>query len=128
MNVSVFDLFKIGIGPSSSHTMGPMTAARRFIREVEERGELAQVARVTVDLYGSLALTGKGHATDTAVTLGLAGWLPAQVDPDAAAKLIDEVRQQRQADARRLAARSSSGSIATSTGTTRKACRITRTR
>ncbi len=94
MNVSVFDLFKIGIGPSSSHTMGPMTAAARFIREVQERGQLAQVARVTVDLYGSLALTGKGHATDTAVTLGLAGWLPAQVDPDAAAKLIDEVRQQ----------------------------------
>jgi iron-sulfur-dependent L-serine dehydratase single chain form len=93
MAVSVFDLFKIGIGPSSSHTMGPMTAACRFIREVEERGQLAQVARVTVDLYGSLALTGKGHSTDTAVTLGLAGWLPAQVDPDVAAKLIDEVRQ-----------------------------------
>jgi L-serine dehydratase len=92
LHVSVFDLFKIGIGPSSSHTMGPMTASCRFIREVEERGQLAKVARVTVDLYGSLALTGKGHATDTAVTLGLAGWLPAQVDPDAAAKLIGEVR------------------------------------
>jgi L-serine dehydratase len=92
LNVSVFDLFKIGIGPSSSHTMGPMTASCRFIREVQERGHLAQVARVTVDLYGSLALTGKGHATDTAVTLGLAGWLPAQVDPDAAAKLIADVR------------------------------------
>ena len=92
MNVSVFDLFKIGIGPSSSHTMGPMTSACRFIREVEQRGQLAKVARVTVDLYGSLALTGKGHATDTAVTLGLGGWLPAQVDPDVAAKLIAEVR------------------------------------
>src|SRR5688572_7675994 len=75
--------------------MGPMTAASRFIREVKERGQLAQVARVSVDLYGSLALTGKGHATDTAVTLGLAGWLPAQVDPDAAAQLIEEVRQHR---------------------------------
>jgi L-serine dehydratase len=94
LNVSVFDLFKIGIGPSSSHTMGPMTAACRFIREVEARGDLARVARATVDLYGSLALTGKGHATDTAVTLGLAGWLPAEADPDAAAKLIEEVRQQ----------------------------------
>jgi L-serine dehydratase len=94
LNVSVFDLFKIGIGPSSSHTMGPMTASSRFIREVQERGQLARVARVTVDLYGSLALTGKGHATDTAVTLGLAGWLPAEVDPDAAAKLIEEVRSQ----------------------------------
>lgn len=93
MNVSVFDLFKIGIGPSSSHTMGPMTAAYRFIREVEERGQLQQVARAGVHLYGSLALTGKGHATDTAVMLGLAGWLPAQVDPDAAVKLIQEVRE-----------------------------------
>jgi L-serine dehydratase len=93
LNVSVFDLFKIGIGPSSSHTMGPMTAAYRFIREVQDHDQLAQVARVTVDLYGSLALTGKGHATDTAVTLGLAGWLPAQVDPDAAARLIEDVRQ-----------------------------------
>ena len=94
-SVSVFDLFKIGIGPSSSHTMGPMTAAYRFIREVAgAQGMLAQVARVTVGLYGSLALTGKGHATDTAVTLGLAGWLPAHVDPDAAAKLIEEVRQE----------------------------------
>jgi L-serine dehydratase len=92
LNVSVFDLFKIGIGPSSSHTMGPMTASCRFIREAQEHGQLAKVARVTVDLYGSLALTGKGHATDTAVTLGLAGWLPAQVDPDVAAKLIDQVR------------------------------------
>ena len=70
MHVSVFELFKIGIGPSSSHTMGPMTAASRFIREVAERGQLAKVARVSVDLYGSLALTGKGHATDTAVLYG----------------------------------------------------------
>jgi len=93
MNLSVLDIFKVGVGPSSSHTMGPMTGACRFIREVEERGQLAKVARLTVDLYGSLALTGKGHSTDTAVTLGLAGWLPAQADPDAAAKLIEEVRQ-----------------------------------
>ena len=92
--VSVFDLFKIGIGPSSSHTMGPMTAAYRFAHELQQREQLAQVAQVTVRLYGSLALTGKGHATDTAVMLGLAGWLPAQVDPDAAMKLIADVRQQ----------------------------------
>lgn len=91
--VSVFDMFKIGIGPSSSHTMGPMTAACRFAKSLEERGLLARVAQVSVDLYGSLALTGKGHATDTAVTTGLAGWLPAQVDPDAALKLIEDVRQ-----------------------------------
>jgi L-serine dehydratase len=93
-SISVFDMFKIGIGPSSSHTMGPMTAACRFAKSLETQGLLARVAQVSVDLYGSLALTGKGHATDTAVTTGLAGWLPAQVDPDAAAKLIEEVRQQ----------------------------------
>ncbi|HWK50283.1 MAG TPA: serine dehydratase beta chain, partial [Steroidobacter sp.] len=91
--ISVFDMFKIGIGPSSSHTMGPMTAACRFAKSLADQGLLARVAQVTVALYGSLALTGRGHATDTAVTTGLAGWLPAQVDPDAAARLIDEVRQ-----------------------------------
>ena len=92
-SVSVFDMFKIGIGPSSSHTMGPMTAAYRFAKSLQERDLLARVTQVTVSLFGSLALTGKGHATDTAVTTGLAGWLPAQVDPDAAAKLIEEVKQ-----------------------------------
>jgi L-serine dehydratase len=91
--VSVFDMFKIGIGPSSSHTMGPMTAACRFAKSLEDQGILARVAHVTVALYGSLALTGKGHATDTAVTTGLAGFLPAQVNPDAAARLIEDVRQ-----------------------------------
>jgi L-serine dehydratase len=93
--VSVFDLFKIGIGPSSSHTMGPMTAAQRFARELEAAGRLTSVARVNVSLYGSLALTGKGHATDTAVVLGLSGLLPAEVDPDAAARLIEQVRANR---------------------------------
>src|SRR5688572_29397162 len=86
-------MFKIGIGPSSSHTMGPMTAAYRFAKSLEEQGSLSRVAQVTVSLFGSLALTGKGHATDTAVTTGLAGWLPADVDPDVVAKLIDDVRQ-----------------------------------
>ena len=89
--VSVFDLFKIGVGPSSSHTMGPMTAARRFVRELESEGLLGGVARVAVDLYGSLALTGKGHATDRAVVLGLTGLSPAEVDPDAAAKLLETI-------------------------------------
>jgi L-serine dehydratase len=93
--VSVFDLFKIGIGPSSSHTMGPMIAAHRFARALEAGGRLAAVARVSVSLYGSLALTGKGHATDTAVILGLAGLLPAEVDPDAASKLIEQVKADR---------------------------------
>ena len=77
MTVSVFDLFKIGIGPSSSHTVGPMVAARRWGKMLERQGMLAKTARVTVDLYGSLALTGKGHAADTANVAGLAGEIPA---------------------------------------------------
>ena len=123
LTVSVFDLFKIGIGPSSSHTMGPMTAAQRFVRELRDRDALSKVARVSVTLYGSLALTGKGHATDTAVMLGLAGWLPAQVDPDAAAKTIEEVRQSGALlldRTHRIEFRLS----ATSTGSTSRACRF----
>ena len=71
--VSAFDLFKLGVGPSSSHTMGPMTAACRFLADL---GDLAAVARVETTLYASLALTGRGHATDRAVILGLAGFAP----------------------------------------------------
>ncbi len=81
MTTSLFDLYKIGVGPSSSHTMGPMRAACRFARELGGRGLLERVARVQVDLYGSLALTGLGHATDRAVLLGLTGNEPATIDP-----------------------------------------------
>ncbi|KQT85900.1 L-serine ammonia-lyase [Aurantimonas sp. Leaf443] len=87
MSVSLFDLFKIGIGPSSSHTVGPMWAARRFLDRLEERGSKAETARVEVRLYGSLALTGRGHATDKAVMLGLAGLRPDTLDPDDAEDL-----------------------------------------
>jgi L-serine dehydratase len=90
MNLSVFDLFKIGVGPSSSHTVGPMLAARRFAAGLGDR--LPAVRRVTVDLYGSLALTGKGHATDSAVIVGLSGESPDKVDPDHAAALVETVR------------------------------------
>ncbi|HVC16798.1 MAG TPA: serine dehydratase beta chain, partial [Rhodanobacter sp.] len=77
MAVSVFDLFKIGIGPSSSHTVGPMRAAARFAeRWLDEKGVLDRVARVRVELYGSLALTGRGHGTDKALLLGLEGQWP----------------------------------------------------
>ena len=82
MTVSVFELFKIGIGPSSSHTVGPMKAARAFLQGLEEEGDLPQVARLSVSLHGSLAATGRGHASDTAVLLGLAGEEPEAVDPD----------------------------------------------
>jgi L-serine dehydratase len=82
MVASVFDLFKPGVGPSSSHTMGPMTAANRFLRRLAGAGALARTARVACVLYGSLALTGRGHATDRAVLLGLMGHAPATLDPD----------------------------------------------
>ncbi len=82
MSVGVFDLFSVGIGPSSSHTVGPMRAAAAFIREVEESGTLPRVATVRVDLYGSLAATGRGHGTMTAVLLGLEGREPELILPE----------------------------------------------
>jgi L-serine dehydratase len=90
--ISVFDLYTIGIGPSSSHTVGPMRAARRFTEALDSRGLLATTARVRVALYGSLALTGKGHATDTALILGLAGERPRTIDPDAARDTLAVIR------------------------------------
>lgn len=81
VNTSLFELFKIGIGPSSSHTVGPMRAALRFVQSLDQRGRLADIERVTVDLYGSLALTGHGHGTDRAILLGLTGEAPDTVDP-----------------------------------------------
>lgn len=91
MSVSVFELFKIGVGPSSSHTVGPMVAARRFGEWLEAKALLGATAHITVDLYGSLALTGKGHATDTALILGLAGAVPATVDIDAVPAIVASV-------------------------------------
>jgi len=84
MIVSTFELFKLGVGPSSSHTMGPMTAAKRFVEEIEKRDLLASTFRVHVTLFASLALTGRGHATDRAVLLGLSGFSPDTIDPDVA--------------------------------------------
>lgn len=89
MAISVFDMFKIGIGPSSSHTVGPMRAARAFCLELEEKGRLGNTSQVITQLYGSLALTGKGHGTDKAVLLGLAGEKPDEIDPD----IIDQMLQ-----------------------------------
>jgi L-serine dehydratase len=91
MLASIFDLFKLGVGPSSSHTMGPMTAAGRFIARLADKGVLGKVARVETTLFGSLALTGRGHATDHAVILGLAGFAPASLDPDAGVAALAEI-------------------------------------
>ena len=92
MALSVFDLFKIGIGPSSSHTVGPMKAAAMFARRLRKAGLLEQVRRVEVRLYGSLGATGKGHGTDTAVMLGLEGALPDTIDPDGIEARIGQMR------------------------------------
>ena len=92
MAVSVFDLFKIGIGPSSSHTVGPMRAARLFTLRLAQDGLLARTARVTAQLYGSLGATGKGHGSDKAVLLGLAGHEPDTVDVEAVPALLAAMR------------------------------------
>lgn len=89
--VSVFDIFKIGIGPSSSHTVGPMKAGKEFVDLLAEKNLLSSVSRVIVDVYGSLSLTGKGHATDIAIIMGLAGNLPDTVDIDSIAPFIKQV-------------------------------------
>ncbi|MBH3428437.1 L-serine ammonia-lyase [Pseudomonas alkylphenolica] len=95
MAISVFDLFKIGIGPSSSHTVGPMRAAATFAQALREGGQLAQVSRVEVRLYGSLSATGVGHATDRACLLGLMGEWPDQIDPQHIEPLISQLQQSR---------------------------------
>lgn len=93
--ISVFDLFKIGIGPSSSHTMGPMRAARAFADHLGATGILGRVKGIRVELLGSLAWTGRGHATPKAVVLGLGGADPATVDPDAADAIFDRAQSDR---------------------------------
>ena len=95
MAVSVFDLFKIGIGPSSSHTVGPMRAARLFALRLQHDGLLERTARLAARLYGSLGATGKGHGSDKAVLLGLAGYEPDTVDVDAIPSLLQAIRGER---------------------------------
>jgi L-serine dehydratase len=89
---SLFDLYKIGVGPSSSHTMGPMRAAFRFVQNLTDANLADRVVRVQTELYGSLALTGIGHATDRAVLLGLSGHEPATVDPEAIDSVVAHIR------------------------------------
>ncbi|MBV8549001.1 MAG: L-serine ammonia-lyase [Alphaproteobacteria bacterium] len=92
---STFEIFKLGVGPSSSHTMGPMTAAVRFLGLLHTEKLLGRVTQVTAYLYGSLALTGKGHATDTASMLGLMGYEPALLDPDAGEVALSKLREEK---------------------------------
>jgi L-serine dehydratase len=93
MKTSVFDIFKVGIGPSSSHTVGPMRAAYRFLADLKHTGQLSRVTRVLCELYGSLALTGIGHGTDRAVLLGLLGKSPEQVDIASIDALLNRIRE-----------------------------------
>jgi L-serine dehydratase len=92
---SLFDLYKIGVGPSSSHTMGPMRAAFRFVETLSAGNLLPGVHRIQAELYGSLALTGIGHATDRAILLGLSGYEPATVDPEAIDSTVAQIRASR---------------------------------
>ena len=93
MAVSVFDLYKIGIGPSSSHTVGPMRAAARFVeRHLAQAGKLDQVVRVRAEVFGSLALTGRGHGTDKALMMGLEGHWPNRIDPDIIPAALERIR------------------------------------
>ncbi len=98
MPVSVLELFKIGIGPSSSHTVGPMVAARRFALELKKRGILTRVKRIQIDLLGSLGATGRGHCTDSAVQLGLRGDQPDQIDPDKISNILNVIKTESQID------------------------------
>ena len=95
MAISVFDLFKIGIGPSSSHTVGPMRAARMFALALRDAGLLQSVERIRCELFGSLGATGKGHGSDKAVLLGWEGEEPDKVDPAAIEHLLSRMREQK---------------------------------
>jgi L-serine dehydratase len=92
MTISVFDLFKVGIGPSSSHTVGPMRAANTFVARLAAEGQLARTARVRAEMFGSLGVTGHGHGTVKAVVLGLEGEQPDLVDPEAAESRVTAAR------------------------------------
>ncbi len=92
MSISLFDLFSIGLGPSSSHTVGPIRAARRYLQYLETLSLFETTSKIVVKLYGSLALTGKGHATDIAIMLGLEGELPEKIDPETVQDRIERIR------------------------------------
>jgi len=98
--ISIFDIFKIGIGPSSSHTVGPMKAAREFVLQLEPVAD--QVSRIEITLHGSLALTGKGHGTDSAVILGLMGLTPETIDPEDVEDILRNVYRDKKLEVRAI--------------------------
>jgi L-serine dehydratase len=94
LKTSIFEIFKVGIGPSSSHTVGPMRAARQFTLDLHDRDLSGRVSRVRVELFGSLALTGHGHQTDRAILLGLSGEQPEKVDPSSIDDKVSKIRRE----------------------------------
>ncbi len=95
MDISVFDLFKLGVGPSSSHTMGPMKASAMFVQALLERGHIDATSRIEVNLYGSLSATGRGHGTDRACLAGLMGYEPHTVAPDLMSSVLEQTEASR---------------------------------
>ncbi|MFT2110651.1 L-serine ammonia-lyase [Marinomonas sp. 2405UD68-3] len=93
MSISVFDLFKIGVGPSSSHTVGPMIAAAQFVESLDKQAIAQDVTRIKVDLYGSLSATGVGHGTDMSVIVGLMGKRPQSIDPETIIPVVNELKE-----------------------------------
>ncbi len=93
--ISVFDVFKIGVGPSSSHTLGPWRAALKFIEKIKAQNLIDKISRIEIQLYGSLSLTGKGHATDLAVILGLSGYDPVTIDTSQIDNIIHEIKEKK---------------------------------
>ena len=90
--ISIFDMLKIGVGPSSSHTLGPWRAAERWIQHLKKETTFSRITSISVDLYGSLSLTGKGHATDLALILGLAGKDPETIPTEEISLIIDTIQ------------------------------------
>src|ERR1700720_926388 len=93
--LSIFDIFKIGVGPSSSHTLGPWRAGQAFIRSLDKKGILADLSHLRVLLYGSLAKTGKGHGTDIAIQLGLAGYDPVGIDTSTIPSVVERIQKEK---------------------------------
>ena len=93
MYISIFDLFKIGVGPSSSHTVGPINATNQFIDSIIKNNLFEQTERIQFELFGSLAFTGKGHGTDNALILGLLGLTPITINPKESKNLINNVKK-----------------------------------
>ncbi len=91
--ISVFDILKIGVGPSSSHTLGPWRAAQRFVKDLHLKGKLSEINSIHVNLYGSLAKTGIGHGTDIAIMLGLSGFDPVTMDINQINPVIESIKK-----------------------------------